>query len=378
MRLGAKHWGHTGRRVLLCAAISCLVAGMAGCSHSPSVYRNRIRLSTDGKKQTITHVVAPGETLAGLARLYGVPIAWIARENNLANPDKIFAGQRLTITATMPARTDEQDKVVSAGTPGVYHSLAPGETLMSLERAYGVRAGVLKRVNNIADEHSLRVGQRIFVPGAKKVVHPRTQVAGQENLPYRSKVRTAAVSTIERPPTAVASSPVVADSETNIRPPVEPAVVAPPAGPLPPPVEAPASQLGFIHPLAGRGSVSSRFGDRGDEFHYGVDISASEGTPVYAAGAGTVEYVGSPRDPLGKTLGNFLMVYHPNSGLRSLYGHCSRIHVRSGQTVKRGQVIAEVGHTGRVRGPTGDHLHLEIRNEEGIALDPMRFIPGLR
>jgi len=119
--------------------------------------------------------------------------------------------------------------------------------------------------------------------------------------------------------------------------------------------------------------LGSPFGYRIDPFegtralHEGMDFSADVGTPVYAAAEGVV--FSAERRP---DYGNVIDVDH-GEGLVSRYAHLSRIDVRPGQLVKRGEPIGLVGSTGR---STGAHLHFEVRIF-GIAQNPARFLqPG--
>lgn len=115
---------------------------------------------------------------------------------------------------------------------------------------------------------------------------------------------------------------------------------------------------------------SSSFGWRLDPItgqaalHEGVDFTADVGTPIRSAAAGVV--VNVERHP---AYGNLLEIDHGND-LITRYAHCSRITVQPGALVKRGQVVAEVGNTGRTTGP---HLHFEVRIN-GVARNPNHFL----
>ncbi len=119
-----------------------------------------------------------------------------------------------------------------------------------------------------------------------------------------------------------------------------------------------------------KGYLSSTFGYRRDPFtgrrklHEGVDISAPFGTPVRVTADGVVVRV--KRDP---GYGLMVEVRH-GKGLTTRYGHNSRVFVRPGQRVKRGDVIALVGSTGKSTGP---HVHYEVRLN-GKPLNPLDFI----
>lgn len=125
-------------------------------------------------------------------------------------------------------------------------------------------------------------------------------------------------------------------------------------------------------PLQG-GVITSRFGERTDpfdeskaEFHRGVDIAAQANTPLHAMLSGRVLYVRD--EPNG--YGNYLAIAFDN-GSRYVFAHCSSIAVQEGQSVKRGDVVAYVGSSGR---STGHHLHLEWIVEE-TAVDPLTVLP---
>lgn len=205
---------------------------------------------------------------------------------------------------------------ISKPTPqGTYHVVTPGETLFRIGKAYGLTYQELARANGIKDAAQIRVGQRIFIPGA---THP---------LPVETIM------------------------------PAEPAPVAP-VSPEP-------GFETFLWPV--NGTINSGFGPRGSTFHDGIDIAAPEGTPILAIEAGEVIYSDQLRG-----YGNMVIVRHAG-GIVSVYAHNEANLVREGQAVARGEVVARVGSTGRVSGP---HLHFEIRRNNA-AQDPLRYLPQL-
>jgi murein DD-endopeptidase MepM/ murein hydrolase activator NlpD len=118
--------------------------------------------------------------------------------------------------------------------------------------------------------------------------------------------------------------------------------------------------------------VGSGFGFRSDPFsgrpalHTGLDFPAEVGTPVHAAAGGVV--LSSAWHP---EYGNLVELDHGN-GLVTRYAHNSRVLVKAGDLVKRGQVISEVGTSGR---STGAHLHFEVL-VDGVPQDPAKFLAG--
>ncbi len=119
-----------------------------------------------------------------------------------------------------------------------------------------------------------------------------------------------------------------------------------------------------------RGWITSPYGYRRDpftgrrEFHEGVDIAAPIGAPIRAPADGVVVFAGR-KVGYGK-----MVILDHGYGYSTAYGHCSKILVRIGQRVKRGQIIAKVGDTGRSTAP---HLHYEVRVGK-VAVNPYYYL----
>ena len=119
-------------------------------------------------------------------------------------------------------------------------------------------------------------------------------------------------------------------------------------------------------PVSGR--ISSRYGANEsirDHTHKGLDIAASNGTPIKAAADGVVTYAAYNSGGYG-----YLVKISHGNGVESYYGHCSKIYATVGQTVKAGDTIAAVGSTGN---STGNHLHFEIRLN-GKQVNPQNYL----
>jgi len=123
-------------------------------------------------------------------------------------------------------------------------------------------------------------------------------------------------------------------------------------------------------PPVGEVTNASNFGWRIDPFtgggamHEGVDYMVSAGTPIHASAGGVVAYADAHPQ-----YGNMVELDH-GKGIITRYAHASRLLVKVGQVVRRGEKIAEVGSTGR---STGNHLHFEVRYQ-GVAQNPVRFL----
>lgn len=133
-------------------------------------------------------------------------------------------------------------------------------------------------------------------------------------------------------------------------------------------VEALARATPSIWPAVGW--LTDGFGSRKDPFHgetafhNGLDIAADKGAPIYAAASGVVQSAG-----WGGDFGNLVVIAH-EFGLTTRYAHMSRIDVKAGDRVERGQVVGYIGATGRASGP---HLHYEVW-ANGQPLNPLKFL----
>lgn len=127
---------------------------------------------------------------------------------------------------------------------------------------------------------------------------------------------------------------------------------------------APRCPIALAWPL--QAPIGDPFGPRGDRFHAGIDLIASQGVPVSAAASGRVVFAGFAAGGWG----NLVVVLH-SYGVRTLYAHLSKIDVRRGAWVGAGTRLGLVGATGDASGP---HLHFEVRLR-GAAVDPTAALP---
>lgn len=128
------------------------------------------------------------------------------------------------------------------------------------------------------------------------------------------------------------------------------------------------SGYGFVWPVK-EGKVSSFFGSRKRDYHEGIDIRTSRGSPIFAAKAGDVIYSGRKIHGYG----NMIVVKH-GDGFATVYAHNRKNLVKVGDHVKQGQLVGLVGATGKATGP---HLHFEIRKGE-LPQDPLLYLPQVR
>lgn len=118
------------------------------------------------------------------------------------------------------------------------------------------------------------------------------------------------------------------------------------------------------------GWITSYFGPRINPYtgrlkmHEGIDVGAPNGASIYAPADGVVVFSG-----IKPGFGKHVQIDH-GYGIETLYAHSERLHVKSGQPIRRGTLLANVGSTGHSTGP---HLHYEVRIN-GVPVDPFYFI----
>ena len=123
-------------------------------------------------------------------------------------------------------------------------------------------------------------------------------------------------------------------------------------------------KLPLAMPVKSSYRLTSGFGRRWGRMHSGIDMAGPTGTAIYATADGVVKFAGRQSG-----YGNLITLTH-ELGTETRFGHLSRIRVKQGQRVSQGDLIGDMGSTGRSTGP---HLHYEVRMN-GRAVDPMSFI----
>ena len=118
----------------------------------------------------------------------------------------------------------------------------------------------------------------------------------------------------------------------------------------------------FTNPSGG--ILSSRYGQRWDRSHNGIDIAGQHNSDIKAADGGLVTYA-----DWMDGYGNYIIIDHEN-GYQTAYGHCASLDVSKGDRVAKGEVIAKMGSTGR---STGTHLHFEVK-KDGVFVNPLEYV----
>jgi murein DD-endopeptidase MepM/ murein hydrolase activator NlpD len=264
----------------------------------------------DGKDLMRTYRVRPGDTLTGIANRFDVSMMTVWWANRLKSKDDLHVGQLLRIPPVS----------------GVVVTVGATDTLESLATTYGVDAGDIVAVNEL-DNPVLVVGQTLTIPGARSsgIATPKPKPTP---APTKKPVRSSGGGGSTRPPAQYTGG-------------------------------------NFAWPVAG-GYISQGY----HTGHYGIDIAADRGTPVKAAGGGTVIFAGW-KDNGG---GYQVWIAH-GSNLFTTYNHMSSVSVGRGQHVGRGQQVGRVGRTGNATGP---HLHFEVWKgaiwDGGTRVNPLGYL----
>lgn len=232
-------------------------------------------------------------------------------------------------------------EVGCASSQGVYHPVTEGQTLYRISRAYGVEPEYLARVNGIGDPTQLKVGQRLFVPGAAR---PKTV------------------------PATVSKKTTPAENQAKISP-SSPAVVPKTPPPVASKAKVPTAKKAphkgtFIAPV--KGKIVKQFGEKSGQINRGIEYSVPFNSPILSAAAGRVIYSGNGI----KGYGNLIILKHDES-FYTVYGFNSKNIVPAGTYVSKGQKIALCGIP---PGGGTPRLHFEIRHGKE-AVNPIFYLP---
>jgi murein DD-endopeptidase MepM/ murein hydrolase activator NlpD len=303
---------------------------------------------------------------------------------------------------------------------GTAITVAPGETIETVARRYGVPASAIIQANNLNAPATIRSGQQLVIPRYQPArapafppkiapvaamtpagnpgVHvvapgetlskisrlygkPVSELAKANNIPLTARLNVGDRLVIPGVRTSAAKpkiTPAVAEGTPALPTGAEERQAEAERASMFTPVETPAANDAlktagatgslpkFRWPANGR--VITAFGPASNgQQNDGINIAVPENTPVKAAEDGVVAYAGNEL----KGYGNLVLVRHPN-GYVTAYAHAKELLVKRGDQVKRGQVIARSGQSGNVNAP---QLHFEIR--KGAApVDPTKFLSG--
>ena len=260
--------------------------------------------------RSISHEVGPSESLHSIAKLYNISIETIQWANNISEDHVLHPGDTLLI---LPV-------------DGILHTVRRGQSLLKIAELYEVDVSTIISQNQLSDER-IYSGQQIIVPDGRPLIEGE-KPSSVSKVPGRGDI------TPEKP------------------------------GPTQPPEADPPPSFGILQkPCDATYTQYYRPG------HYAVDMASKGGSPIFAAEDGVV--IRADKGWNGG-YGNVIEIDHGN-GLVTLYAHNKELHVREGSAVRRGDVIASMGNTGRVYGQTGIHLHFEVILK-GVKKNPILYL----
>jgi lipoprotein NlpD len=303
------------------------------------------------------HVVQRGETLYGIARSNNVDINSLAAWNNILTTQPLRDGQVLRLRPST-------DSVNSA--PGMPPSAAPSATLTPIPSS-GVIQG-----QALPPGAPLSTGPAPTITSVTPILAPIEAPLKREPKSQRVPFSDASLAAMKQgdgapvsatAPSGAASAPTAsATAPTGTVPSAAAATSAPSMQvetEIKPGAGVDRDGIAWTWPTSGK--VASKFNDKAPM--KGIDIAANAGTPVVAAAAGKVIYVG--KEPRG--YGQMIVVSHAKETV-SVYFHTDKLLVKEQQRVLIGQKLAEVGDS------AGNKMHFEVRRQ-GRPLDPIALMP---
>jgi len=251
------------------------------------------------RTRTETYVVQDNDTISTIAQKFGVNVGTVLWNNSLSERQYIRPGDTLTIPPVS----------------GIIATVKKGDTLTKIASQYSGDAAEIASFNGLTADQQLAVGSQLMVPGGMPAAIVETQTRVLTYQPPSSPTPRTTASSVPKPPDA---------NTANV------------------------AATHLLWPTSGH-VITQYYGWQ----HTGLDIDGDYSSPLYAAADGVVETAGWNSGGYGL----MILIDHPALGMKTRYGHSSKLFVKAGDVVKKGQVIAMMGTTGR---STGTHLHFEV------------------
>jgi LysM repeat protein len=256
------------------------------------------------REKIVYYEVMPGDTVSTIAQQFDISVNTVLWENNLNAYSLIRPGDKLAI---LPMS-------------GITHKVAKGDTLSSISKTYDIDQKDIMEANQISDPSQISVSEILLIPGGKKQSYASSQAKTTSGY---NIIKDIIVNQISKPKSAT------------------------PTG----------NKMQWP-------TVGSRITQYYSWRHAAIDIANKTGTPIYAADAGTVEYVG-----WGSGYGNEIIINH-GGGKKTRYAHLSKFYCKTGDKVSKGETIGAMGSTGWSTGP---HLHFEVIIN-GTKYNPLNYV----
>ena len=291
------------------------------------------------KKSTPYHVVKKGDSIASIARKYGMNKRELIRVNGLESPYRIVKGQRLLVRAHKPsiATRDKGDALDETEAPAT-------EEVGSVPEDGDIQIKPLAPVSGLPAGAGTDSGQRGAVESEGRL-NPEMDDEIDEDAGQDPRNRKYDEDNIDE-----------AENRSKRR------NVDQPSNTLAPP---PPAAGAYTWPTQGRVTRNFNPSGKGKDQNDGINIAAAKGSSVVAANNGVVAHAGNQL----RGFGNVVLVKHDN-GTMTVYAHLEKVSVKKGDLVNAGQKLGTVGDTGTVKEP---QLHFEIRKGRK-PIDPNRYL----
>lgn len=255
----------------------------------------------------ITYTVKAGDTISTIARRFRLNVNTVLWANDLSSFGLIRIGDELKILPT----------------DGFLYTVKRGDTIGKLAQTYDTSADKIMTSNSLGGAGTIAIGQQLIIPGVKRTTTASSNIA--KNTSQNSYSGLEVIKDI-----VSADKPIISSNK-------------------------------MVWPTVGH-RITQYFSWK----HNGVDIANKVGTPLYAADSGVVEI---SQGGYNGGYGNTIVINH-GGGKKTRYGHASKLLVKKGEEVEKGQLIALMGSTGR---STGSHLHFEVIIN-GTRYNPLNYI----
>ncbi|MEK7570071.1 MAG: M23 family metallopeptidase [Patescibacteria group bacterium] len=303
-------------------------------------------------------------------------VAPASHEDKLALTPTTQQARPNTGTTVDPGNAEERQLALGIGGAGEeqnedvrYYIVEGGDTLSTIAQQFGISTTTIQWENNLSDTDFIKPGQKLTILPVDGVTHTVKKGDTVDAIAKKYKAEGEKILSFNR----LASTEALNEGEELIVPGGVVESAAPRQQPQNPSSASRRIAIFNIPPPA-RSTTGKRLqwpapSRRVNQYfrfrHTGIDIDGNVGQPIYAADSGVVESVTYARYGYG-----FHVVINHGGGRETLYAHASRIFVRPGQSVKRGQSIAVIGLTGRT---TGAHLHFEVI-QNGAKRNPLSYL----
>ena len=285
---------------------------------SPTPFPVALKCEPSDSPAYCIYTVREGDTLSEIAERFRMQ-------------SKDVLGWELLVASNKPDLTNADDyiqpgqKLRIPTASGLVHTVILDETVGDLADLFDVSSAAIIEANRLENKDLVTIGQVLLIPNPGRTAPP--------------------------PPPDPAPIPA-----PQPEPPSAPPNAPPPSRP---------SSSGFIWPITARANITSYFGPR---HPLGIDLGLAHarGSSIVAAASGKVVFAGGNACC---SYGLYVIVDHEN-GLKTLYAHLSRIDVRVGQRVNRGDNLGPSGSTGYSTGP---HLHFEV-HRNGVRVNPLNYL----